>query len=85
MARCRFYGLIIRMFHADHDPPHFHVAYGNEYAKICITDLTVLKGDLPPRAMGLIMEWATLHKQELLTEWETMLKSEQLFPIEPLR
>ena len=23
----RFYGIIIRMFYADHAPPHFHAVY----------------------------------------------------------
>ena len=82
---CRFYGLIIRMFYDDHDPPHFHVVYGNDFAKIGIADLTVLKGWLPPTATGMIMEWATLHKQELLDEWDAIRRDMPLFPIEPLR
>ena len=24
----RFYGIVIKMFHADHPPPHFHAEYG---------------------------------------------------------
>ncbi len=24
-----FYGMLIRIYHADHNPPHFHVQYGN--------------------------------------------------------
>ncbi|MDP2984226.1 MAG: DUF4160 domain-containing protein [Candidatus Latescibacter sp.] len=81
----RFYGLIIRMFYDDHDPPHFHVMYGDDFAKISIADLTVLKGWLPPRATGLVMEWATIHKQELFSEWEAVRQDKPLFPIEPLR
>jgi len=33
---CRFYGIIIRMFWADHPPPHFHPAYGNQEALVNI-------------------------------------------------
>jgi len=24
----RFYGIIIKMYYDDHNPPHFHVEYG---------------------------------------------------------
>lgn len=81
----RFYGLIVRMFYDDHDPPPFHVVYGADFAKISIQDLTILKGSLPPRAIGLIMEWATIHKDELISEWDAICQDKPLFPIEPLR
>ncbi len=25
---CRFYGILIKMFFDDHNPPHFHAEYG---------------------------------------------------------
>ena len=31
---CRFYGIIIRMFWADHPPPHFHAIYGSHEALV---------------------------------------------------
>ena len=31
---CRFFGIIIRMFWEDHQPPHFHAVYGNHEALI---------------------------------------------------
>jgi len=61
----RFFGIIIAMFFDDHNPPHFHARYGNDNAVIKITDLTVLEGYLQPRALGLVMEWAAIHKDEL--------------------
>lgn len=30
---CRFYGIIIRMFWADHPPPHFHAVYGESFTQ----------------------------------------------------
>jgi len=30
---CRFFGIIIRMFFDEHDPPHFHAEY--QGGKIC--------------------------------------------------
>jgi hypothetical protein len=48
------------MYYNDHDPPHFHVVYNEFKAVIAINDLSILFGDLPPKAIGLVMEWARL-------------------------
>ena len=44
---CRFYGITIRMYFADHDPPHFHAFYGEHEAIIDLATLAVLAGSLP--------------------------------------
>ena len=81
----RFFGIIIAMFFDDHNPPHFHARYGNDNAVIKIPDLTVLEGYLQPRALGLVMEWAAIHKDELLRDWELAKDKKPLFPVEPLK
>lgn len=81
----RFFGIIIAMYFDDHNPPHFHARYGNDNAVIKITDLTVLEGYLQPRALGLVMEWAAIHKDELLNDWELAKDKKPLFPVEPLK
>lgn len=81
----RFFGIIIAMFFDDHNPPHFHARYGNDNVVIKITDLTVLEGYLQPRALGLVMEWAAIHKDELLNDWELAKNKKPLFPVEPLK
>ena len=81
----RFFGIIIAMFFDDHNPPHFHARYGNDNAVIKIPDLTVLEGYLQPRALGLVMEWAAIHKDELLNDWELAKDKKPLFPVEPLK
>jgi hypothetical protein len=40
-----FLGIVIRMFHDDHPPPHFHAAYGEYAAVIDIATGGVLGGD----------------------------------------
>ena len=52
------YGILIQMYYDDHDPPHFHAIYGDNRAVIGIADFAMLEGDLPPKAVGLVMEWA---------------------------
>lgn len=50
---CRFYGIIIKMFFNDHNPPHFHAEYQDQEAIIDIHSLQILKGYLPKRAKEL--------------------------------
>ncbi len=57
---CRFYGIVIAIFYSEHNPPHFHARYTDQKASISIRDLAVMEGSLPPRAMGLVTEWATM-------------------------
>ena len=72
------------MYFADHEPPHFHVVYNDFKAVIGIADFSVLMGDLPPKAMGLVMEWARAHKTELMQDWTLASQKKQLAPIAPL-
>jgi hypothetical protein len=80
----RFFGIIIRMYFNDHVPPHFHADYGEHSIEITIETLEVLKGKLPNRVLGLVLEWASLHRNELRSDWERARKGETLEPIQPL-
>ena len=53
---CRFYGIVIKMYFADHAPPHFHAEYAEHEVRIAIDSLAVVSGALPARAMGLVIE-----------------------------
>jgi hypothetical protein len=61
----RFYGIVIQMYYGDHPPPHFHAIYAGRKATIDIETLAFIDGQLPARARGLVIEWATLHQDEL--------------------
>jgi len=80
----RFYGIVIAMFWDDHNPPHFHARYGGSKAVIEIESLRVLDGRLPPRALGLVVEWASQHSTELMRNWEEARRSRPLHKIDPL-
>ena len=79
-----FYGIKICMYFDDHSPPHFHAAYGEYKIIIEINDFSILSGILPPRALGLVMEWASVHKEDLIEEWRLAKNKNSLFKIEPL-
>ena len=81
----RFFGIIIAMYYNDHAPPHFHVRYGKERALVGVESLQVLRGKLTPRALGLVMELAAMHQEELIADWRLARAQAPLKPIEPLR
>lgn len=33
---CRFYGIVIALYYNEHNPPHFHVKYGDTSAEVSI-------------------------------------------------
>jgi len=80
----RFYGIVIRMYFADHAPPHFHAVYAGEEAVIAITTLEVLRGALPARALRMVREWASMHRDELAANWDRIQLPDQPIPIAPL-
>ena len=80
----RFYGIIVQMFYADHNPPHFHVEYG-EYKAVIDFQNEVVNGYMPNRALKLIFEWMEIHKDELLEDLELAVKGQPLNTIEPLK
>ena len=61
----RFYGIVVQMYFGDHSPPHFHAFYAGQKAIIDIESLAFIEGQLPARARGMVVEWATLHQEEL--------------------
>jgi len=79
-----FLGIIIRMFYRDHNPPHFHAVYAEHEGLIDINRIELISGNLPPRVLGLVIEWTALHQNELNENWERAKKQEQLKSVEPL-
>ncbi len=80
-----FYGIMIWMYFNDHNPPHFHAAYGEHEILIRIFDLSVYSGSLPSPAIGLVMEGAFLHQTELMENWKLLEQTLPFKKIEPLK
>lgn len=81
----RFLGIVIRMYMDDHNPPHFHAYYNEFEAIIDINSFSVIAGNLPPKALGLVIEWSALHKKELMENWELAFSRKPVFKIKPLQ
>jgi hypothetical protein len=73
------------MYFDDHPPPHFHAYYAGEEVLIDFRRVAVFAGRIPPRALGLVMEWSALHREELQRLWDAARRQESLWRIEPLR
>ena len=79
----RFSGLVIGMFYREHGVPHFHAVYGEFNASIEI-DSHAIHGDLPPAPQRMVLEWAALHRAELMQNWELARQGLPLNRIAPL-
>jgi hypothetical protein len=80
----RFFGIIIRMYFDEHNPPHFHAIYAGGEIQVGIDPIVVLEGKLSNRAISLVIEWATLHQRELMDNWRRLQNDEPTLKIEPL-
>jgi hypothetical protein len=80
----RFFGIIIRMFFDEHNPPHIHVEYEGNKA---VFDLSgnITRGDLRSRtAIRLVREWIDLHVAELREDWELAQAGKEIKKITPM-
>ncbi len=81
----RFYGIAIKMYFDEHPPPHFHAIYGEYEAVIDIHNLVSVHGYLPPRVLGMVIEWSSQHQDELLDLWGCAAKRGKLYKLPPLQ
>lgn len=69
---------------SDHHHPHFHAWYGDYKIIVTIKD-GVVKGEMPGRAVKLILEWLDLHREDLMENWYRSQNGIILEKIEPLK
>ena len=79
-----FHGISIWVYYDDHPPLHFHATFGEHVAQLTIDGADVVAGSLPARALRLVREWATLHRDELVAVWAKARTHQPLGTIEPL-
>ena len=79
----RFLGIVVYMLYDDHSPPHFHADYG-EYRISVEIRTGVITGRFPRRALNAVLEWYTIHGDELLADWQLAERHKPLRRIAPL-
>lgn len=81
---CRFFGIIIRIFFAKHDPPHSHAEYQGGKAVFDFNG-NVMKGNLNSKtATRLVREWIDLRFKELEEDWDLARAGQEVKKIAPL-
>lgn len=80
-----FYGILIQMFWCDHAPPHFHALYAEYEVLVDIKTLEVREGVMPRRALALVLEWASEHRNELFEDWKLCEQNQSPKKISPLQ
>jgi hypothetical protein len=79
-----FFGIVIRMYYDEHNPPHLHAEYQGSKALLDFRG-NVLKGDLRSRtALRLVRDWIDLHADELFENWELAGAGKEIRQIAPL-
>jgi hypothetical protein len=79
----RFLGIVIGVFYSEHGVAHFHAVYGEHEISVEMESGTI-HGEFPARALSLVLEWANLHKQELIENWQLARQGEPVKRIAPL-
>ena len=79
----RFLGIVIGIFYSEHGIAHFHAVYGEHEVSVEVESGRI-HGQFPARALRLVLEWAELHKGELLENWELARQGLPLKRIAPL-
>ena len=77
-----FFGIIIRMWHDDHPPPHIHVEYQGFEALVNIANGMVSVGELPRKVAAIVQEWCLVHQTELQNNW---LLAQRFEPLERIQ
>lgn len=81
----RFFGIIIKMFADEHNPPHFHAEHAEYKATFSIETGQMIQGYFPPNKATLVTAWAIIHQKDLLKNWETLAEGIKPNKIDPLR
>ena len=56
------------MYYKEHGVPHFHAKYSGQTGVFSIPDLRLIEGHLSRRVIGLVLEWAFEHREELMED-----------------
>jgi hypothetical protein len=79
----RFLGIVIGIFYSEHGVAHFHAVYGEHEISVEV-ESGKIHGQFPARALRLVLEWASLHREELIENWQLARQGQPLRRIAPL-
>jgi hypothetical protein len=65
----QFFGISVRLYYADHPPPHVHAVYQDFEAKLAIDTAEVIEGRLPAPVLRIVRDWMRLRRGEVMENW----------------
>ena len=68
-----------------HHTSHFHAYYQDQVGIFGIDRIERLAGSLPRRQERLVLAWAELHQEDLLSNWQVLQQGHPPVKIEPLK
>ena len=71
------------MYHKEHEVPHFHAVYAEHRVSVEV-ESGIVRGTFPGRPLRHVVEWAALHRAELLANWQRARQGESIRHIAPL-
>lgn len=54
----------------EHEPKHIHVSKGDEFAKIELLQIHVIKSHMKPKDLKMALKIVELHKDEFERQWD---------------
>ena len=80
----KFFGIVIRMYYDERNPPHLHAEHQGNKALFDFNG-NIIKGMLGSRtAIKLVREWIDIHLVELKEDWEIARTGKEINKIKPL-
>lgn len=80
----KFFGIVIRMFYDEHNPPHLHSEYQGNKAVFDFQG-NMIKGNLRSRtAIKLVREWIDINLADLEEDWQLARERKEMKKINPL-
>ena len=77
-----FFGIVVRINFADHNPPHLHAAHGGHEALFDIQTARVIAGALPRRETRYVVEWIIKNRVDLMKNWHLAVLGQPTFKIQ---
>tara|TARA_B100001971_G_scaffold129103_1_gene119063 strand:- start:112059 stop:112355 length:297 start_codon:yes stop_codon:yes gene_type:complete len=76
-----FFGIIIKIYYREHNPPHIHAFYQGFEAVFSIKKAQKVTGKFPIKADKIVSEWISKHQVGLMENWNLMQEGKELFRI----
>lgn len=76
-----FFGIVIRIYFSDHNPPHLHAEYQEHEARFDIRTGEMVEGRLPRTQKNQVARWIAANQAALADNWERAYNDRPTFRI----